>query len=130
MTTGRSVAGVGIGLRRPLADAILATERPVDFLELIPEGFFGQGGYARHVLERCAERWPLLSHGVCLSLGGPDPLDERYLAGLAGLIERIDPPFFTDHACFASAGGVYFQDLLPLNDVRASLVTLRFTRSF
>jgi uncharacterized protein len=110
----RSVTGVGIGLRRPLADAILVTERHIDFLELIPEGFLEQGGYARHVLDGCAERWPLLSHGVCLSLGGPDPLDTRYLDLLGRLLDRLDAPFFTDHACFAKAGGMYFQDLLPM----------------
>jgi uncharacterized protein (UPF0276 family) len=110
----RSVAGVGIGLRRPLADAILATERHVDFLELIPEAFLELGGYARYVLDGCAERWPLLSHGVCLSLGGPDPLDARYLERLARLLDRLDAPFFTDHACFAKAHGLYFQDLLPM----------------
>lgn len=110
----RSVTGVGIGLRRPLADEILVTERHVDFLELIPEGFLEQGGYARYVLDGCSERWPLLSHGVCLSLGGPDPLDPRYLTLLARLLDRIDAPFFTDHACFAKAKGTYFQDLLPM----------------
>jgi uncharacterized protein (UPF0276 family) len=110
----RSVAGVGVGLRRPLADALLATERRLDFLELIPEGFIEQGGYAERVLEQSLERWPILSHGVCLSIGGPDPLDAGYLTGLARLLDRLDAPFFSDHACFAKASGSYFQDLLPM----------------
>jgi hypothetical protein len=112
--TERSVAGVGIGLRKELAGQLLATERCVDWLELIPENFLVQGGWRRSMLEACLERWPIVSHGVCLSVGGPDPLDRDYLDKLRRLLDRLEPPFFSDHACYERAHGFFFHDLLPL----------------
>jgi uncharacterized protein len=109
-----AVSGVGIGLRRELHDAVLATSRRIDWLEIIPENFAGLGGWRARVLERVSDRWPLLAHGIGLSVGGPDPLDASYLAAMKELLDRIDAPFFSDHLCFATAGGEYFHDLLPL----------------
>ncbi|HEX9621134.1 MAG TPA: DUF692 domain-containing protein [Polyangiaceae bacterium] len=112
--TERSVAGVGIGLRRELADQLFATERSVDWLEIIPENFLTQGGWRRATLERALERWPVVSHGVCLSVGGPEPLDTDYLEKLRRLLDRLGTPFFSDHACYERAHGLFFNDLLPL----------------
>ncbi len=109
-----SVAGVGIGLRRPLYDSLVATERKLDFLELIPENFVSIGGWRRRMLNGVRGRWPLLVHGVSLSIGGPDPLNLEYISGLKALLDEIDAPFYTDHLCYASAHGIQFHDLLPL----------------
>jgi uncharacterized protein (UPF0276 family) len=106
--------GVGIGLRRPLYDAVLATERRIDWLEIVPENFMDVGGRAQSVLEACATRWPLLAHGVTLSVGGPDPLDRTYLASLRALLDRFCIPAFSDHLCWSTACGIHFHDLLPL----------------
>ena len=106
--------GAGIGLRRELFDAVLATERRLDWLEVISESFMTLGGRPRRVLERCRERWPVIPHGVSANLGGADPLDEEYLTRLTALLERLDAPFFSDHLCYSRLGGTYLHELLPL----------------
>lgn len=106
--------GVGIGLRRPLYDAILKTERRIDWLEFVPENFMDIHGRAGDVLEACAARWPLVSHGVSMSIGGPDPLQERYFQSLRSLHARIPVAACSDHLCYTSIGGVELHELLPL----------------
>ena len=110
----RAPGGVGIGLRRELHDAVLASSRCIDWLEIIPENYAGQGGWRSRLLDAVRGRWPILAHGIGLSVGGPDPLDPSYLRAMKELLERIEAPFFSDHVCFATAGGQYFHDLLPL----------------
>ena len=106
--------GVGIGLRREHFAAIEASTRPVDWLEIIPENYVGHGGRVRRHLERCRERWPVIAHGVSLSLGGPDPLPVDYVAELKQLLDELEAPYYTDHLCYATIGGVNFYDLLPV----------------
>lgn len=109
-----SPQGVGIGLRREHFAAVPKTERQVDWLEIIPENYVESGGEIQRVLDECLERWPVLCHGVSISVGGPDPFQPEYIKGLARLLRRVKAPFYTDHLCYASAGGVNFHDLLPL----------------
>jgi len=106
--------GVGIGLRREHFAAIEACTRPIDWLEIIPENYVGRGGFVRRHLERCRERWPVVAHGVSLSLGGPDPLDAEYVESLKQLLDELEAPFYTDHLCYATIDGVNFYDLLPV----------------
>lgn len=106
--------GVGIGLRPCHYDAIVACERPLDWLEIIPENYVDRGGRHPAVLARVAERWPVIAHGVSTSIAGPDPFDREYLAGLRRLLDRLDPPFYSDHLCYAAAGGRTTFDLLPV----------------
>ncbi len=108
------IRGVGIGLRRPHYNDILKTTRQLDWLEIIPENFIGYGGRQLDILRRCGESWPIVSHGVSMSIGGPDPIDPQFLDQLRDLLNTIDPPYFTDHMCFSAIGGVNFYDLLPL----------------
>ena len=108
------IEGIGLGLRRSFARALLATERRVDWLEITPENWMGFGGERAAVLRACAERWPLVSHSVSLSLGGPDPLDPGLLEGTEALRRQLDIAWWSDHLCYSSANGVQFQDLLPL----------------
>ncbi len=110
----RPPSGVGVSLRREHYDAILATSRRVDWLEIQPENFMGKGGRTRHVLDTVAERWPMAAHGVALSLGGPDPFPSDYLEPLEALLRHIDAPWFSEHLSYASAAGQVFHDLLPL----------------
>jgi uncharacterized protein (UPF0276 family) len=108
------VLGVGLGLRRPLLEDTLAASNLIDWLEFTPENFMGRGGHVRHMLEQAQARFPLVSHGVSLSLGSIDPLSEDYLIELEALFAWTKPHWFSDHLCFSSVDGHYFNDLLPL----------------
>ncbi|MFO0578435.1 MAG: DUF692 domain-containing protein [Polyangia bacterium] len=110
----RPLAGIGIGLRRPFAKELLATERRVDFLEITPENWVCFGGKRRRLLSECLERWPAISHSVSLNIGGLDPLDGELLDRTAALCEELDAPFFSDHLCYSSVRGQPVHDLLPL----------------
>ena len=115
-----NVTGVGLGLRWEFLDRLIEElPKSVDFLEISPENYIGRGGYHPAALEWLAERYPILTHGLTMSLGGVEPLDEAYLAELRGFIERVKSPFHSDHLCFGSAardGGasVLLHDLLPI----------------
>jgi uncharacterized protein (UPF0276 family) len=106
--------GAGIGLRRVFYEDLPRTERPLDWVEIIPENFLSLGGRSQQTLEACAERWTVLPHGVGLNIGGPDPLDNEYVTGLAALVKRLDAPFFSDHLVYSSLAGIYLHDLFPL----------------
>lgn len=106
--------GIGLGLRRELANETLDNANKIDWLELVPENYMGLGGAARARLEKVASRFPLVSHGVNLSLGSTDELNAEYLTALKRLLNKIDSPWFSDHLCFTSVDGVYMHDLLPL----------------
>lgn len=107
-----ALAGVGIGLRREIADALVDTRRHLDWVEVVTESFAGVGGRPRETVRRVRERWPVIAHGVALSIGSGPP--EGYLDAVQGLIAELDPPFFSDHLCYASIGAHAFHDLLPL----------------
>jgi uncharacterized protein (UPF0276 family) len=106
--------GHGIGLRTEHYADVLATPPPVDWFEVISDNFMEPGGNPRRVLRAVRERWPVVLHGVSLSLGGVDPLDQRYLDALAALAREIEPSMISDHLCWGSHGGKYAHDLLPL----------------
>ena len=128
----RTPSGAGIGLRRrhfaELERRGFDLGRALDFFELIPENYLAgepgavaRGGRYLDVLDACAERWPILVHGVSVSIGGPDPLDHGYLAKLRALLDRIGAPFYTDHLCFATIAGRPTFDLLPLPFTEAAV---------
>jgi uncharacterized protein (UPF0276 family) len=106
--------GHGIGLRTEHYADVLATPPPVDWFEVISDNFMVPGGNPRRVLRAVRERWPVVLHGVSLSLGGVDALDQRYLGELATLAREIEPAMISDHLCWGSHGGRYAHDLLPL----------------
>ncbi len=103
----------GIGLRAPHYRALLELEPPLGFLEVHSENFFGAGAPLAW-LERFRARYPVSLHGVGLSLGSTDPLDETHLASLAGLVARIEPALVSEHLCWSSVQGRHANDLLPL----------------
>ena len=72
------------------------------------------GGNPRRVLRAVREHYPVVLHGVSLSLGSADPLDERYLDELAPLAREVEPAWISDHLCWSSFGGHHAHDLLPL----------------
>ncbi len=113
-TLGCPVLGVGLGLRRPvIRDTLKATDQ-IDWLEFTPENYMSRGGKTRSVLEKAKAAYPLVSHGVSLSIAGSDPFSEAYLQELETLFAWIDPPWFSDHLCFSEYKGQYFNDLMPV----------------
>jgi uncharacterized protein len=106
--------GHGVGLRPPHYPAILDEGRRADWFEVISENFMIRGGRPLAVLERVRAERPIVLHGVSLSLGSTDPLNERYLDDLAALAARFEPAWVSDHLCWGSYAGHYAHDLLPL----------------
>src|SRR6478735_7908172 len=106
--------GHGVGLRTQHYPTVVDEEPPVDWLEVISENFMVAGGNPRRVLERVRARYPIVLHGVSLSIGSADPLDARYLDELATLARQTEPAWVSDHLCWSSVGGHYSHDLLPL----------------
>lgn len=115
------VLGVGLGLRRPLLKETLSAAGLIDWLEFTPENYIDRGGSILQGLKDAHAGYPLVSHGVSLSIGSTDPWNEEYLSKLEDLFAWIDPPWFSDHLCFSSIGGVYSNDLLPLPRTQATV---------
>lgn len=106
--------GVGVGLRTVHFGHILAKKPDVDFYEALTENFLDTGGRPLHVLDRVAERTPVVLHGVSMSIGGTDPLDFAYLRKVKALADRTRARWVSDHLCFTGAMGRNTHDLLPL----------------
>ncbi|MBX3263891.1 MAG: DUF692 domain-containing protein [Labilithrix sp.] len=123
MTTARSrkIDGVGLGLRWDFIDEILEQKPALAFVEVSPENYMGRGGYYDEALERARDVWPIVTHGLTMSLGGVDPLRPDYLAGLRAFVARTGSPWHSDHLCFSTYGGVVLHELLPLAFKRAEV---------
>lgn len=111
----------GIGLRAPHYQEILAAAPRLSFLEVHSENFFGAGGQPQRYLERFRSEYPLSLHGVGLSLGSSDPLDEVHLGRLQQLVSRFEPALVSEHLCWTSIDGRHANDLLPLPYTEESL---------
>jgi uncharacterized protein len=107
-------AAAGVGLRSPHVRYV-RTERPeVPWFEVHSENYFADGGPAIASLEAIRADYPVSLHGVGMSLGSADPLDQAHLAKLARLADRIDPALVSEHLCWSGVAGRHFNDLLPL----------------
>ena len=106
--------GHGVGLRRDHYERILSGPTAIDWFEVISENFMRVGGRARDVLDRVRASYPVVLHGVSLSIGSTDPLDESYLGDLAALADSVEPAWISDHLCWTGVGGHNAHDLLPL----------------
>jgi hypothetical protein len=104
----------GVALKPEFFRTILDTRPPVGFFEIHAENFMTAGGPLHHHLERIRATYPLSVHGVGLSIGGEDALDEDHLDRLAVLLERYQPESFSEHLAWSGHDGVFFNDLLPL----------------
>jgi len=110
-----ALGGVGLGLRWEFLEEVLdGPTHDIAFFEVSPENYLGRGGYYPSALERIAERYPIVSHGLTLSLGAIAEPDERYLSALLAELTRLNPPWHSDHLCFSSAGERVLHELLPL----------------
>ncbi|MCE9685664.1 DUF692 domain-containing protein [Shewanella sp. AS16] len=106
--------GFGLGLRTQHFEHVLTQQPEVDWFEVISENFMVGGGKPRYYLEAIGERYPLVMHGVSLSIGSTDPLDMDYLKALKQLANQVQPRWISDHICWTSIHGINSHDLLPL----------------
>lgn len=106
--------GIGVGLRTTHYPYILEHWPHVDWFEVVSENFMHTRGRPLEILERIAERYPLVMHGVSLSIGSTDPLDWTYLRELKALRDRIGAHWVSDHLCWTGVAGRNTHDLLPL----------------
>ena len=106
--------GFGLGLRVDHYEAILAGDPPIDWFEVLTENYLVPGGKPLHYLMRVRERFPVVMHGVSLSIGSTAPLDREYLQQLKALAARVQPAWISDHLCWTGVAGRNTHDLLPL----------------
>jgi len=118
------LAGFGLGLRTPHYEAVLNEPHAIDWLEVITENYLVPGGKPLDYLERIRERFPMVMHGVSLSIGSTDPVDFDYLAGVRALAARIEPHWISDHLCWTGIDGRNLHDLLPLPYTEEALASV------
>jgi len=106
--------GRGLGLRRQHYRQVVAERPAIGWFEVISENFMVPGGNPRRVLEAVRRDYPVVLHGVSLSIGSVDPLNRRYLDELDELARAVEPAWISDHLCWGSAHGIYAHDLLPI----------------
>lgn len=111
----------GVGLKPEHFREILAVAPDIGFFEVHAENYMVDGGPFHHYLSRIRENHCLSIHGVGLSIGGESPLDDEHLNRLARLLDRYQPDAFSEHLAWASHGGVFLNDLLPVPYTAATL---------
>jgi len=106
--------GFGLGLRVDHYEAILAERPPIDWFEALTENYLVPGGRPLHNLTQIREHYPMVMHGVSMSIGSTAPLDVEYLQQVKALAARIEPAWISDHLCWTGVAGKNLHDLLPL----------------
>lgn len=113
MHTG-NIHGAGLGLRRELIPALKAQmPSSIDFFEIAPENWIDLGGALGRDLRHFTERYPIVCHGLSLSLGGISPLDELFLKRVKGFLDQHQIQLYTEHLSYCSDDG-HLYDLLPI----------------
>ena len=106
--------GFGLGLRVEHYQTILDTRPNIDWFEILSENYLVPGGKPLHYLDRIRADYPVVMHGVSLSIGSSDPLDLDYLKQLKQLADRVAPAWLSDHLCWTGLNGTNLHDLMPL----------------
>lgn len=114
-------SGVGLGLRWEFLQPLIETLPPLALLEVAPENYIQRGGYHGQALTYLAAHYPILTHGLTMSIGGVDPLDVGYLGELRAFISSMKSPWHSDHLCFGSSQGRMLHDLLPIAFTEAAV---------
>ncbi|WP_422005049.1 DUF692 domain-containing protein [Roseivirga pacifica] len=111
---GLPALGLGLGLRSKHFNHILEQTPEVEWFEAISENFMDSFGRPRNILNQIAERYPVVLHGVSLSIGSTDPLNFEYLKRLKVLADEVKPKWVSDHLCWTGVLTINSHDLLPL----------------
>lgn len=106
--------GFGLGLRPEYYEEILTNLPLLDWFEITSENYFVDGGKPLYYLDKIRAHYPLVMHGVSLSLGSNEPLNNDYLHQLKTLANRIEPAWISDHLCWTGVDGLNMHDLLPM----------------
>jgi uncharacterized protein (UPF0276 family) len=106
--------GFGLGLRTEHYNAILESKPKVDWFEALSENYMVPGGLPLNFLDRIRADYPVVMHGVSLSIGSTTPFDQLYLKDLKKLADRVQPAWISDHLCWTGVHGQNIHDLLPL----------------
>ena len=114
MHTSPPYLGFGLGLRTEHYHAVLDTKPKVDWFEVISENYMIPGGKPLDFLTKIRADYPMVMHGVSLSIGSASPLNKDYLRDLRKLADRIEPAWVSDHLCWTGIHGQNIHDLLPL----------------
>jgi uncharacterized protein len=113
-TRNNQIAGFGLGLRTDHYQDFIERRPALDWLEVISENYMVPGGKPLAFLDRIRRDYPMVMHGVSLSIGSTDALDLAYLRELKALVKRIEPAWVSDHLCFTGVDHTNLHDLLPL----------------
>ena len=106
--------GFGLGLRTEHYNDILESKPNIDWFEALSENYMIPGGKPLQYLDRIRENYPVVLHGVSLSIGSTAPMDADYLRDLRKLVDRVQPAWISDHLCWTGVHGQNMHDLLPL----------------
>ena len=106
--------GFGLGLRTDHFQDVLQDKPEIDWFEIVSENFFVAGGKPKYYLHAIRELYPMVMHGVSLSIGSTDPLNMEYLKNLKTLINEVQPKWVSDHLCWTGVDQTNSHDLLPL----------------
>lgn len=111
-----SSLGFGLGLRKEHYHSILGAENKpnIDWFEVLTENYLIEGGKPLYYLDQICERYPVVMHGVSMSIGSTDPINFDYLTQVKNLAKRTNAHWISDHLCFTGLDGVNAHDLLPL----------------
>jgi len=116
------IKGFGLGLRHEHFDEVIQTKpKAIDWFEILTENYMSPGGHAISCLEQIREHYPIVFHGVSLSIGSHDPLNQDYLTALKQTIDRFQPEWVSDHLCWTGVHGKNLHDLMPMPYTKASL---------
>jgi uncharacterized protein len=117
--------GVGLGFRDPFHSEVFLHRASIQFLEIVADHFFDPSPPKKNQLELLQANFPLIPHGLALSLGSVDGMDANYLRRLASVVEIVKPAWWSEHIAFTRAGGIDIGHLTPLPRSSASLKALR-----
>ncbi|NRB25259.1 DUF692 domain-containing protein [Shewanella sp.] len=122
--------GFGLGLRSTHFEEIINTKPAIDWFEIISENYMVDGGKPWYYLEKIRADYPIVMHGVSMSIGSVEPLNFQYLDALKELANKVEPKWLSDHLCFTSVGNINSHDLLPLPYTEETLqyLTSRITQ--
>ncbi|MCU0708612.1 MAG: DUF692 domain-containing protein [Pirellula sp.] len=117
--------GVGLGFRPVHREELFSHRKSIDFLEIIADHYFDPSPPKQAELELLQANFPLIPHGLALSIGSAEGIDARYLSKFRSIVEQVRPAWCSDHIAFTRAGGIDIGHLTPVPKSRASLDVIR-----